>query len=1127
MMKTHKLRHTFHTGPCSSLTTALCLLGLIFFGGRLGLRVNAGQAGAPFSDVFLRPSERRTSEATGTNDISISGKVLTIDGSPQVAIVIEALRVEEPSSVALPLRASAGGAGAGGSRIPSMLPKPEHSATTLTDTNGVFEFVNLRPGRYRLRGHGMEEFIFPEGSQGTDISGSPLIDVQPGRSRQEIRFVVPEVKKGVWKNHAIIQGLSEVNPMCIHRTPDGLLWIGTEQSFLYAYDGSEFKAVASAPEIAANEILSLEHTSDGALWIGTAAGLNRHAGGKTPRLPLGEKYGRPTVNDILADSDGTVWLATNSGLFRYDGRNFVSFGTEGGLPGDKIYSLMRARDGALWMATSKGLVRFESGEFTLLQSFGVFKQGSAAHLHQARDGSIWIADVGGVYRYDGNRFSRLGVEDGLSNDIIDDIAETSDGAIWLATKIGLSRFNGTTIVNYREGDGLSNQWVRDIFVDADDVLWCANGWGVSRFDPKGFVRFGQKDGLNHGNGGAVEVFATEAQPDGSIWIGTGWRGVFRGDGKKFEPAAPDLSECYVRQIHRAADGTLWFAANSGLFKRERGQVVRVLERSWVIALSSDSEGNLWYGRGWNGGGLYRFDPRSGAETVFGAAEGLPNDQVWAVAADSDGGVWVGTTAGLARYREGKIEDFRERLGVATGAVFDLRRDSDDVLWIGSRLGLHRWNGNERISITVTNGLPDQHIWCSARTSDGKIWMGTDRYGLLGYDGKAVTVLDKRDGMLGNTVIAIAATDDDTLWVGHRDGGVVRYEPSRMRPSIRLRGVRVDEQTLTNVLQIPKIMIGRRVTFQYQEIDHKTHPEKRQFWCRLANHSGETVFAAVTKGRHFDWVPEKRGSYTFEVQAIDRDLNYSEPARVMMQVIVPWHANAWILTPVVGAFGGLLVWAFVSRVLYLRKNREAVLLRERVRIARDLHDHLGAGLTHVSMLGDMVRQQASHSGAVELLAARLTESARDLTRTMGEVIWTTDPDKDTLESFVLFVTGYAERFFAETGPRLRFDMPSEIPGLTLPAELRSSLLTVTKEALNNVAKHADATEVRIELQIRGSELHLIFEDNGRGFVMSEMASERRGLINMQNRLRDLGGKLRIESVAGRGTRVHARLRLPRS
>ncbi len=1085
------------------------------------LRITSGGKGTWLSDVALEAGGRREIEAKLMNADSVSGRVLAIDRSPQCGIVVQAISTTDLSRSRKTDQRNEPGRR---TRIKSLVPQPAYSETVLTDTNGNFRLLNLRPGKYQLRCHGADGFVSPTSIQGTNTLDSGEITVEPGRSLEGVEFVFPEVKKGVWKNYSIIEGLSEVQPTTLHRTSDGLLWVGTDQSFVYAFDGLEFKKVASSPEVQANEIVDLEGGSDGTIWIGTSAGVSRHFGGQTHGVALDETLSRKSVNNILVDPDGTVWFGTDSGLFTHDAGDSLSLSPVSGSPRDLVTSLLRARDGVLWMGTLRGLVRFDGERFTQVQPFAGFCDRGIKRLHQARDGAIWFAAAagGGVFRYDGKAFARFGVEDGLLDDEVYDIAETSDGALWFATGWGLSKFNGTTVVNYQEKDGLSNRWVRDLLVDSDDVIWCANGWGVSRFDTRGFTGFTQRDGLRDRSGNTAGVFAIEPGAGGSFWIGTQWAGVFRTDGGRLQSMDGGGEESYVRQILQTANDTLWMGTDWGVLKREHGQTVRVLDRKWVIALCSDDAGNLWFGHGWNGGGVSRYNPKTGEETVFSEAEGLPDNHVWALAPGLDGGVWIGTGAGLARFREGGIEGFQEKLGIPAGPVFNLRRDEDDALWIGARNGLHRWKEGERISVTTTNGMPEDQVWCSARTSDGKIWIGTERHGLLGYDGRAMTVLDKRDGLEGNTVFSVRANADDSLWVGFLDGGLTRYRPSSVRPSVRIRSVRLEDQTLTDFAKIPSVQTGHRVTFQFEEVDQKTHPEKRQFWYRLLNQSGEIVFSSVVRDRRFEWTPQKRGTYSFEVQSIDRDLNYSEPARVKMRVTVPWHANAWILTPSVLAFGGLFVWAFVARALYQRKSREAAVLRERVRISRDLHDHLGAGLTHLAMVGDLVRRQAAQPGAVEMLANRLTASARELTRTMGEIIWATDPDKDTLRSFALFISGYAERYFADSTLRLRFEVPEKIPDVALPTEHRSALLTVTKEALNNVAKHANASELRITLEVSGQELHLGIEDDGEGFLMNQVAAECHGLINMRQRLRDLGGDLRIESAKGQGTKVHARL-----
>jgi signal transduction histidine kinase/CheY-like chemotaxis protein/HPt (histidine-containing phosphotransfer) domain-containing protein len=295
-----------------------------------------------------------------------------------------------------------------------------------------------------------------------------------------------------------------------------------------------------------------------------------------------------------------------------------------------------------------------------------------------------------------------------------------------------------------------------------------------------------------------------------------------------------------------------------------------------------------------------------------------------------------------------LEEIGKKIGLPPGTVFNLREDAEGTLWISSKVGLHRlvplskrpWAGGDGqpkplaedyklISLTVTNGLPDQHIWTSARTPDGIIWMGTDGNGILGYDGQAVTVIDKRDGLLGNQVICLRPEVIGSILAGFVEGGLSRYTPTKTLPSVRLTGVKLEDRMLTDFSDLPAAEVGRRVSIQYQEIDLKTHPDKRQFRYRVQGPSGETVYAAVTKERRFEWTPRKGGTYRFEVQAIDRDLNYSKPAGLSFRATVPWYANAWITAPGAGAFGGLLIWGFVAGSLYVKKRRESEGLQQRL------------------------------------------------------------------------------------------------------------------------------------------------------------------------------------------------------
>jgi signal transduction histidine kinase/ligand-binding sensor domain-containing protein/CheY-like chemotaxis protein len=918
--------------------------------------VTTQEMGTWLSALSLRPGEHRKFELALQSAVSISGKVLAMDGSPQTAIVVQALCVA-PDSVAGATQRPAGplqtgffsaprinsadegqpkGDGSASSTVKaqSVLPMPPFSQTVLSDTNGNFQFVNLRPGRYQLRAHGARGYVYPEGEKNSD--SSPAFEVAPGRVNDGVRFVFPEAKKGVWTSLRVKKGMLDLSLSAVHRTPDGMLWIGTNPRALYGYDGVEFKAYSDLPGLYARTIA---HDAAGAVWIATDGGISRLANGQIQSVPLNVSHPGSDVRSIEADADGAVWFSTCGGLYKYDGRQLLRWSVKEGAPSSAIGALLRARDGGLWMSTRFSLARFDGQRFAEPVLLSGLRGAAWEKLYQAKDGALWFSSAAyenGAYRYDGKTLFRLGKQEGLASDVVSRVAETSDGVLWLATGDGLSRFDGTTILNYTPADGLGAGEVRDLIVDSDDVLWCVTAGEVSRFDPKGFSGISSRDGLttrqsDAGKNSATSVLAIEPDGQAGYWLGTEWGGVFRletRDGDQVSATEMAPTE-YVSNIQRAADGTVWLGAASGIYKRVDGRCARVLERTWVVAFNRDQQGQLWFGHAWYGGGVSRYNPITGEQTTFTRAQGLPDDFVWVIEPASDGKVWIGTSSGLGLFQNGQVEDVGKRLGLPSGAVRMVRQNGDGALWAGGEKGLYRLQGTNFVSVTSTNVAPIEGVVCWTRTPDGILWIGTHNRGLLGYDGQVLTQLDTRDGLVGDTVYSLMPDADGSLLIGSRAKGLGHYRRTKTPPSVRFIDVKIKNQTFSEFENLPSTEIGRPVTVRYQEIDLKTHLEKRQFVYRVEGPAGEKPLSGITKDRRFEWTPRKGGAYTFEVQAVDRDLNYSKPVRFTFRATTPWYANAWITVPGGGAFGGLAIWAFVARALYVRQRREAERLREQM------------------------------------------------------------------------------------------------------------------------------------------------------------------------------------------------------
>jgi signal transduction histidine kinase len=205
---------------------------------------------------------------------------------------------------------------------------------------------------------------------------------------------------------------------------------------------------------------------------------------------------------------------------------------------------------------------------------------------------------------------------------------------------------------------------------------------------------------------------------------------------------------------------------------------------------------------------------------------------------------------------------------------------------------------------------------------------------------------------------------------------------------------------------------------------------------------------------------------------------------------------------------------LQRQLAVLKQQEALEL-ERARIARDLHDQLGANLTQVALLGELAESDKDLPAEVEDHAKQISQTARETTKALDEIVWAVNPSNDTLDSLITYLCKYAQEYFEMAKLRYRIDVPTQLPKVTLPPEVRHNVFLAAKEAIHNVVKHAQASSVWIRLKLEAERFTLEVEDDGRGLAGLETKSGRNGLRNMQKRMEDIGGSFAIGPARERG------------
>ncbi|HTI98083.1 MAG TPA: ATP-binding protein [Dongiaceae bacterium] len=198
--------------------------------------------------------------------------------------------------------------------------------------------------------------------------------------------------------------------------------------------------------------------------------------------------------------------------------------------------------------------------------------------------------------------------------------------------------------------------------------------------------------------------------------------------------------------------------------------------------------------------------------------------------------------------------------------------------------------------------------------------------------------------------------------------------------------------------------------------------------------------------------------------------------------------------------------------------------ERTRVARDLHDELGAGLTEVGLLGSLASTPAVAPEAKGRYLEQLTQMARSLVTSLDEIVWAVNPHYDSLPSLVSYFSLHAESFLNLAGITCRLQVAENIPACPLDSKRRHEIFRAFKEALNNVVRHARATEVQIGFAVVAEQLVLSVIDNGCGFEFVPGLPGKDGLSSLDQRMQQLGGICEISSQPGQGTKVELRLPL---
>jgi signal transduction histidine kinase/ligand-binding sensor domain-containing protein len=917
-----------------------------------------------------------------------------------------------------------------------------------------------------------------------------------------------------------------------------------------------------------SRITSLHCDTEDALWIGHETGeLTRLVHGQFQSVSLPTNWPGGAIEGIAQSGSQDFWLLGDKGyVLRL--RDGLQFEVPGGASASRKAALARGHDDRIWVCANGRVAAIENDR-TVEQRFddpegGIFVE----RILPAREGGLWVCAGGSIRRWHQGRWVATATPSSAGSAAVNALLETRSGMLVAGTLN-----NGVYIlapggksVHLNRDQGLSHDWVRALCEDHEGNLWVGSGGGVDTLRTRKVTMVNPPDQFR----GRVLLSVTRSAK-GEAWIGTEGAGLYRffqNQWSRFDETA-GLSNAFVWSVLETRQKELLVGTWGGGLQRLRGdrfesspEFARIT--SPVVAMFQARDGTVWMG---TTTGLYSY--QKGSVRQIAGKDELSFPDIRAIAEAADGTLWFGMLGGgLGRIKEGRVTQIRKDQGLSSDFIQALLAEPDGTLWIGtSDNGLCRLKAGRFSSISLAQGLPTEVVTHLVDDGNGQLWIGSNRGIFRGtkadlnrcadgeLPGVAFFSFGKSEGLTspicsGGFQPGAAMTPEGSLWFPTAKG-LATLDPANAQANpvpprvvieeLLLEGKPCDWRRRENELgaEAPANRLRIRPGIQQFEFRYTapsfTAATKVRFRRRLEGLENNWVEAKTERTVSYSYLPP--GDYTFRVTACNNDGVWNERGAALAFTVLPafyqtwWFHSLTVLTGT-GAVGAAAYWISRRRLRQRLEQleRQRALERERARIARDIHDDLGASLTRIILLSQSVGTELDDPAQARIDADQIYQTARDLTRAMDEIVWAVNPKHDTLDSLVTYLGRFAQSFLSAAGIRCRLDAPMDFPPTSVTAEVRHNVFLAFKEALNNVIKHASATEVRVLLELLPKRFTLTLTDNGCGFQLAGDADQPapnaeparsvsgNGLANMHRRLEEIGGLCQVITAPGEGTRV---------
>ena len=923
-------------------------------------------------------------------------------------------------------------------------------------------------------------------------------------------------------------GLPQASVHALLQSHEGYLWLATEGGAA-RFDGQSFQVLnhATVPAFTSDDLCCLAEDSGGDIWFGTADGLVRKHGEQYQHFS--EQDGLPSAEILaVASSSNDLLVLTSGGLASWQHGHFVHVQTS-----DALTGLAGSEQSLVLVSAKGGVYRWTNGQLVTVVPLA---PGGSSLLGAA-------IDKQGVWTFGSNfvQFSspsrkiiwKTGVD--LPGNRVQALYVDAQGNAWIGTNRGLASVRAEPGSHMLEPEAFREESILSLCMDREGDLWVGTeASGLHALQPRKFAT------VPESNSEAVTTVARDNR--GVMYFGTRDDGLFRAEEVATPIASGKLTSPVILSLAAGRSGDLWAGTPDGLNHIVEGNV-----RQWTIAeglpdnfvrsVTVAADGEVWAGTRF---GLVHIEGNSVA--TFTRADGLASDSIGPLLQTSPkkdiaGVLWVGTAEGLCQETNHEFRCLSSPYRGSGNIITALAADHDGSVWVAlHEHGLALAEGARVVPVNLPAGPPEivgiladrsGFLWLRAPRGLYRIQIGELRRcvadpstcGNLKVDSYGRSDGMQSDEIAGEGIFSEAEGPNGDLWFATRRGIAVtdpqHFFVNRVPPPVVMTQVRVDGVELPLGLAAEISPGHRQYSFDYAGLSLNNAAGTRYRYM-LDGFDHGWVDAGTRRAAYYTNLPPR--NYVFRVIAANADGLWSkQEANFTFRVLKPWYRNMWVyLLGICLAVLGIV--AFVQLRVRAERRRFALVLQERARVAREVHDTLAQDLVSVSLQVEMAAQhaRAGRLGDVTEQLSQTRSLVRQALESARQSIWNLRANLSE-ESLPVRLTARVEASRrANISTRIRISGEYR----SAAASLENEVMRIASEAISNVEKHSGATEMSVDLSYGTDSLRLQVKDNGCGFDYSSARriTDHYGLKGLEERAAVLQARLKVESALSEGTTV---------